>query len=344
MAKYEDELSIWVDWSDAGGVLQPAQEAAAEAEIIVPGSVPDGEAGSEQAAIFSKYQKAASWKEAIALEKEEKRAKKKVVPKMAKSSGSEQRPKSAAELKKSLKNKLYRDKKHKLKDFLAHAFAPDSVVLADGGAPAVLADAPLSVMLADAGAPAVLANAPAAVRKYRQGPQSKAQFKRSLINKRYRDRKKLEAALALKSDLPAHKTAKSSVSKRPYIPKGRVCGFCGEKGHIKKTCPQNPDGRPRPDRRRKCFRCSSREHSAAECTARTCADCAKAEPLYPVCSGLENHRASCCNTCNHLVNEPLLFRCEICKGCVYCSKSHVIQSLCRGCCVRKNIDEEDMNK
>ena len=143
MAKYEDELSIWVDWSDAGGVLQPAQEAAAEAEIIVPGSVPDGEAGSEQAAIFSKYQKAASWKEAIALEKEEKRAKKKVVPKMAKSSGSEQRPKSAAELKKSLQNKQYREnKKRKLREFLAHAFAPDSVVLADGGAPAVLAQAP----------------------------------------------------------------------------------------------------------------------------------------------------------------------------------------------------------
>ena len=38
-----------------------------------------------------------------------------------------------------------------------------SVVLADGGSPAVLAFAPLSVVLADAGAPAVLAFAPASV-------------------------------------------------------------------------------------------------------------------------------------------------------------------------------------
>jgi len=36
-------------------------------------------------------------------------------------------------------------------------------MLADAGAPAVLAGAPLAVMLADAGAPAVLAPAPLAV-------------------------------------------------------------------------------------------------------------------------------------------------------------------------------------
>ena len=166
--------------------------------------------------------------------------------------------------------------------------------------------------------------------------------KKSLKNQRYRQRKKLKAALALESDLPAHKTAKSSVSKRPYIPKGRVCRFCEKKGHMKKTCPQNPDGRPRLDRRRKCFKCGSREHPATKCTARTCADCAKAEPLYAVCSALENNRASCCNTCNHLVNMPLVFRCEICKGCTHCSSSHVIQSLCRGCCEMKNINEVDM--
>ena len=153
---HEDELSIWVDWLDAEDVLQPPQEAAEEAEIMVPGSVPDGEAGSEQAAM---------------------------------------------------------------------------------------------------------------VRKYQQGPQSEAQVKKSLKNQRYRQKKKLKAALALESDLPAHKTAKSSVSKRPYIPKGRVCRFCKKKGHIKKTCPQNPDGRPRQDRRRKCFKCGSREHSAAACKA-----------------------------------------------------------------------------
>ena len=168
----EDDLSIWGDWSwgdwpDAEGVRQPPQEAAKEAEIMVPGSVAHGEAGSEQAAMVRKYQQASSWVEAIALDKEAERGKKKAVAKMAKSSGSEQRPKSAAELKKSLKNKRYREKKKREaaldKDFLAHAFAPDSVVLADGGAPAVLADAPLSVVLADGGAPAVLANAPAAV-------------------------------------------------------------------------------------------------------------------------------------------------------------------------------------
>ena len=44
-----------------------------------------------------------------------------------------------------------------------HADAPYSVVLADGGAPAVLAPAPLSVVLADGGAPAVLAVAPPSV-------------------------------------------------------------------------------------------------------------------------------------------------------------------------------------
>ncbi len=140
------------------------------------------------------------------------------------------------------------------------------------------------------------------------------------------------------------KPAKSSGSWAEEWNLLRKCGICGEKGHYRKTCPQNPDCRPRQDRRRKCFKCGSREHPATKCTARTCADCAKAEPLYPVCSALENHRASCCNTCNHLVNQPLVFRCKICKGCVYCSRSHVIQSLCRGCCVRKNIDEVDMKK
>ena len=44
-----------------------------------------------------------------------------------------------------------------------HAPTPHSVVLADGGAPAVLAFAPLSVVLADRGAPAVLACAPHSV-------------------------------------------------------------------------------------------------------------------------------------------------------------------------------------
>jgi len=43
------------------------------------------------------------------------------------------------------------------------ALAPHSVVLEDGGAPAVLALAPLSVVLADGGAPAVLALAPHSV-------------------------------------------------------------------------------------------------------------------------------------------------------------------------------------
>ena len=43
------------------------------------------------------------------------------------------------------------------------ALAPPSVVLADGGAPAVLASAPLSVVRADGGAPAVLAFAPPSV-------------------------------------------------------------------------------------------------------------------------------------------------------------------------------------
>jgi hypothetical protein len=43
------------------------------------------------------------------------------------------------------------------------AGAPDAVMLADAGAPAVLAGAPLAVMLADAGAPAVLAPAPLSV-------------------------------------------------------------------------------------------------------------------------------------------------------------------------------------
>ena len=41
--------------------------------------------------------------------------------------------------------------------------AAPAVMLADAGAPAVLAGAPLAVMLADAGAPAVLAGAPPAV-------------------------------------------------------------------------------------------------------------------------------------------------------------------------------------
>ncbi len=121
----------------------------------------------------------------------------------------------------------------------------------------------------------------AMVRKYQQGPQTEAQLKKSLKNRLYRERKKLKAALALKSDLPAHKTSKSSVSKRPYIPKDRPCRLCKQIGHYKPTCPQNPDGRPRPDKRRKCVKCGS---------------------------------------------------------------SHVIQSLCRGCCERKNIDEVYMKK
>jgi len=43
------------------------------------------------------------------------------------------------------------------------ALAPASVVLADGGAPALLASAPLSVVLADGGAPTVLALVPQTV-------------------------------------------------------------------------------------------------------------------------------------------------------------------------------------
>jgi hypothetical protein len=46
---------------------------------------------------------------------------------------------------------------------LTGPYAPPSVVLADGGAPAVLAFAPLSVVLAYVGAPAVLANTSASV-------------------------------------------------------------------------------------------------------------------------------------------------------------------------------------
>jgi hypothetical protein len=38
--------------------------------------------------------------------------------------------------------------------------APDAVMLADAGAPAVLASAPAAIMLADAGAPTALALAP----------------------------------------------------------------------------------------------------------------------------------------------------------------------------------------
>ena len=38
--------------------------------------------------------------------------------------------------------------------------APDAIMLADAGAPTVLAEAPLAVMLANAGAPTVLALAP----------------------------------------------------------------------------------------------------------------------------------------------------------------------------------------
>jgi hypothetical protein len=263
---HEDELSIWVDWLDAEDVLQPPQEAAEEAEIMVPGSVPDGEAGSEQAAMVRKYQQASSWVEAIALDKEAERGKKKAVAKMAKSSGSEQRPKSAAKLKKSLQNKRYREKK-KLKaalaldrDFPAHAFAPDSVVLADGGAPAVLADAPLSVVLADGGAPAVLANAPAAVVLADAGAPAVLAFAPHSVV--LAD----GGAPAVLAPAP-HSVVLADGGAPAVLPKGRVCRFCKKKGHIKKTCPQNPDGRPRQDRRRKCFKCGSREHSAAACKA-----------------------------------------------------------------------------
>jgi hypothetical protein len=47
-----------------------------------------------------------------------------------------------------------------LPDSDSSASASASVMLADAGAPAVLADAPVAVVLADAGAPAVLAFTP----------------------------------------------------------------------------------------------------------------------------------------------------------------------------------------
>jgi hypothetical protein len=136
------------------------------------------------------------------------------------------------------------------------------------------------------------------------------------------------------------KMARSSGSKPPYIPKDRVCRFCGEKGHYGKTCRQNPDVPPRPVKHRKCFKCGERGHYATQCKAaplRKCALCDKAEILMGVCSGL---LSGCVTTCNHLKNQPHTFTCSTCSGCIAfsCGDKHVYQSLCRTCCVKNGVD------